>query len=290
MVQRGLDPEVAGGDLVAWSLADLYYTRLVWIGALVALAIALGRRPKPAVILLLWSLFTFLLTNPHLLHLPGTGLMSNFTLVIGAYMPIAFALGWVGSEVGQLLTGTVTGRLFVLALLCPLLVYGMHQQLQVVDPAFQMVTAADVNAMNWVDQHIAEDARFLVNGFLAFSDRVVVGSDAGWWLPYYTRRATMMPPITYGTELLTPGLDRQQLRQLLIDIRASNGDAVQLERILCQAKISHLYLGDRQGQVGFGATALIPPIWLTQNASFQLLHQDNQAQVWGFERKRCATP
>ena len=290
VAERGLDPEAAGRDLAAWGAVDGYYTRLLWIGAIGALLWALIRKPKLASILLLWASLTFALTNPYLLHLPGSGLVNNFTLVIGAYLPIALALGWAAGEITDLLAATTPGRLVIGVLLVALMVYGARQQLQIVDPSFQMVTPADEKAFAWIDQHVATDAHFLVNGFLAYADSTVVGSDAGWWLPYYTRRSSTVPPILYLFERLEAGNDRQAIRQLVLDIRASDGEPMQLQRLLCQNNITHIYLGDHQGQVGYGAAPLVPESWLTHNADFRLLHQQGQAQVWAFARDTCLAP
>jgi hypothetical protein len=133
-----------------------------------------------------------------------------------------------------------------------------------------------------------------VNAFPAYDDTVVVGSDAGWWLPYYTQRTTTLPPILYSTERLAPDVNRQSIRQIVFDIRASvretGGDPTALRAILCDNDITHIYLGDRQGEVGFGDTRLIEPEWLQQNADFVLLNQTAEAQVWSFDRSVCQQP
>lgn len=287
VAERGRDLEASGRDLIAWGAVDAYYTRLLWVGAVVALLWALIRKPKVAVVLLLWSLTTFLLTNPYLLRWPGSGLVSNFTLVIGVYIPLALALGWGLGAISTWLSALTLGRFCICVSLIVLTVYGVDQQLQIVDPFFQLVTPADQETMTWIDQHIPSDATFLVNGFLAYADTVAVGSDAGWWLPYYTRRKNTVPPIVYTIERLEPGVDRQAYRQLVLDLRASEGEPGRLRRVLCRNAITHVYLGDRQGQVGYGAEALIPEAWLTGNADFQLLYRQDQAQVWAFAPAGC---
>jgi hypothetical protein len=290
MAQQGLNFEQAAGDLIAWGSVDLYYTRIGWLMALAALLVALVRRPQVGVILLLWGGFTFLLTNPYLLRLPGSGLVNNFTLVIGAYLPIALACGWLIGELALIGLRRVPMRLLGLVLFGLLVAYGTRQQLQIVDPAYQMVTPADQAALAWVKHHTPADAEFVVNGFLAYGDRVVVGSDAGWWLPYYTERQTTVPPIVYTVERFEEDVDREELRQLVLDLQASAGDEEQLEEILCRAGATHLYLGDRQERLSGEAAPLITTEWLTGNDDFQLLHQVEQAQVWAFERASCASP
>jgi len=165
---------------------------------------------------------------------------------------------------------------------------GFLRQATIVDPFYQMVTVADETALAWVNRNTPPDSRFLVNGFLAYNDSLVVGSDAGWWLPYYTQRASNVPPILYSMERLSPGVDRPALRQLVLDVAATQGDPAALRVVLCQGEISHVYLGDRQGQVGFGDTQLIPSAWLQGSEDFELLHRTGDAQVWEFDRQPCA--
>jgi len=167
---------------------------------------------------------------------------------------------------------------------------GFWRQATVVDPFYQMVTPADRTALAWVEENTPADSRFLVNGFLAYGDSVVVGSDAGWWLPYFTKRANSVPPILYSTERLSPNVDRNSFRQLVYDVRASEGDAVALRDILCRNGLMFVYLGDREGSVGFGETQLIHPEWLQEDRDFTLLFSSARAQVWSFDSSRCEAP
>ena len=127
-----------------------------------------------------------------------------------------------------------------------------------------------------------------MNGFLAFNDTTVVGSDAGWWLQYYAERDSTVPPVLYTTERLRAGRDRAWYRDFVLEIRDSRGLPKALQATMCEYGITHVYLGDRQGSVGFGVTQLIPPAWLQDNADFRLLHQTGDAQVWAFDRSTCA--
>ena len=128
----------------------------------------------------------------------------------------------------------------------------------------QMVTKNDEDAFQWINAHVGPDARFLVNGFLAYNDLAVVGSDAGWWLPLYTRLPNTVPPILYVTEQLEPGQSLEDIRQIEIKVRDSNGDPRRLRAVLCAEGITHIYIGQRDGQVGFGATPAIQAAWLKQ--------------------------
>ena len=95
----------------------------------------------------------------------------------------------------------------------------------------------------------------------------------------------------YATERLSTGADKITIRQLLLDIYASEGDPERLHPILCGAGITHVYLGQRQGQVGYGAQPLVPSSWLQNDPAFILVHQEDQAQIWEFDHNRiCPNP
>ncbi len=293
LAQRNTQSAGVRDELTVWQGLDAYYPPALWLGASGAAALALWRRRQLAVPLLLWSAGAFFASSPFLLRLAGTGIVTNFLLALGLYIPLALAGGWALSEAWREAgrwrprSGAPVLRwALAIALLWPAAA-GLRRQLAIVDPFYQMVTHADETALAWVDEHTPPDSHFLVNGFLAYNDSLVVGSDAGWWLPYYTRRSSNVPPILYSIERLSPGVERDALRQLVLDLRATQGDPAALRAVLCPSAVTHIYLGDRQGEVGFGDTQLIPPPWLEANADFTLLHQTDNAQVWQFVRAAC---
>lgn len=274
-------------DLRGWYSINTYYSPWLWGAATVAFLLALWQARALAWPLLLWGLFSFFATNPFLLRLPGTGWVTNFLVIIALYIPLALALGWLIGygwrwlEQGWAARGLLCGSLLLLTGI------GVQQQLHIVEPFYQIVLPADVDAFTWIKGHIPPDAHFFVNGFPAFYNTVVVGSDAGWWLPLYTQRANSVPPIFYSTERLDPSLTREQLRQLEASVRSSQGDQAKLRVAFCPAGITHVYIGQRQGQAGVGATPSLPAEWLVKDSDFQLLYRENDAQVWSFKRTHC---
>lgn len=294
LAQRDTSAPAVRDELTVWQGLDAYYPPALWLGVLGAAVLALWRRRRLAVPVLLWSIGAFFASSPFLLGLAGTGIVTNFLLALGLYIPLALIGGWLLSELWSVAGGwqprpqtPILRWLVAAALLWPAST-GLLRQLTIVDPFYQMVTPADLSALAWVSRNTPPDSRFLVNGFLAYNNSLAVGSDAGWWLPYYTQRASNVPPILYSVERLSPGVERAALRQLVLDLGATQGDAAALRAVLCQSGVSHVYLGDRQGQVGFGDTQLIPPEWLEDNGDFELLYRSGDAQVWAFERQTCA--
>lgn len=288
LAQRSASHPALLRDMTLW-LTDVprFYPTLFWVGAILLLFFALWRKPTLSVPLLLWAAFTFFATNPFLLRLPGTGWVSNFLVIIALYIPFALLWGWAGGAGAAWLWGQRLGPWLVGILLVGLLGWGTLQQVRVVDFFYRMVWPSDRIAFQWIDENTPVESRFLVNGFSVFSGTMVVGSDGGWWLTFFTKRASTVPPALYNTEKLSePGL-KLRVADLEKDVRASNGDPALLQAVLCRDGITHIYLGERRGTVGFGSTALVPEGWLAGNPAFALLFQNGAAQVWSFDRGVC---
>jgi len=275
-------------DIAIW-LTDVprFYPTLFWVGAPLLLLVALWKRRSLAVPFLLWGVFSFLTTNPFLLGLPGTGWVSNFLVIIALYIPLALLWGWAGGAGAAWLWQKRFGPLLLTLLLAGLLGWGLVQQVRVVDFFFRMVWPSDRVAFQWIEKNTPPDSRFLVNGFSIYSGTMIVGSDGGWWLPYFTRRAATVPPASYSTERHAEADFMNRIDKVEEDVRASNGDPALLLPVLCRDGITHVYLGERRGTVGYGMTQLVPEEWLGQNPAFALLFQEGAAQVWSFDRSVC---
>ena len=63
-----------------------------------ALAAALWKRRSLAVPLLLWAALAFLAANPFVAGMGGTGIVTNFLLVIALYIPFSLLIGWLIAE------------------------------------------------------------------------------------------------------------------------------------------------------------------------------------------------
>lgn len=284
---RAADSDVNLGELNVWQSLDIYYPHLLWQVAILIVLITLWKRPDFFVKFGFWCGFSFLAASPFMLGLPGTGLITNFLLIVGAYIVIAITcglfLGWLSTKLLTLRWGNLLYGLLLMVVLA----VGSQSQRQIVDPLYQLVTANDVKAFAWTRENVPANARFLVNGFLAYGDKLVVGSDAGWWLPFFTQREATVPPILYTTEALSSVTDRTFFRQFMISVRESQGKQVQLRQTLCQSEITNIFLGQKQGEVGVNSGSLVPSTWLQMNSDFRLLHQDGDAQVWEFDRSKC---
>ena len=105
-------------EMDGWKNLDTFYPRLLWLGACLTFPIMLWKNRRFAVPLLVWLTLSFLVTNPFLLNLPGTGWVTNFLLILGLYIPLSLSLGWLLGAIAQsVVKRWAAGRLVAFATL-----------------------------------------------------------------------------------------------------------------------------------------------------------------------------
>lgn len=237
------------------------------------------RRPLP-VIVTSWTALLVLLANPYVLGLPGTGVVHNFMLLLSLYAPLsilagagaAAAIGWLTARARQLGDAQTSEVLFAGLILVVALV-GAHYRLTDLDRRFQLVTAADMDAMAWIRAHTPADAKFLVNSFTAFGGHTIVGDDAGWWIPYFTGRRTTIPPATYGMETPRDPTYPAQVEALYRAITAQPLDTPAAIELLGANEVTHIYIGAVGGE-------LLDPSLLLESPYYRLIYDRNGAMIF----------
>ena len=111
---------------------------------------------------------------------------------------------------------------------------------------------------------------------------MIVGTDAGWWLPITASRANTTPPINYASEDETDPDYRfwiNKLASIVIEDGLTNPNVY---KTLEEYGVTHIYIGQLQGQVNPSNNSLmIDPAVLLSCEQYQLIyHQD---RVWIFE-------
>ena len=132
-----------------WSTVGEYYHPLLLVFSLAGLVIALRFRPRLGIPVVLWGLLSFLITNPYLLDLPGTGVITNFLVLVGLDIPIAILSGYLLGLLWQTLLSWPHGNIAVAASMLAMTLASFPYQFGVVDPSWQMVTRADTAALQW---------------------------------------------------------------------------------------------------------------------------------------------
>ena len=125
---------------------------------------------------------------------------------------------------------------------------------------------------------------------------IVVGGDAGWWLPILTQRANSIPPqyALFTARPIEPGYT-QQVNNLVHTLLTSPPTAPEGIQALCDFGITHVYIGQRRGM----AVAALPPSTrpekpmldtaeLAASELFDLVYQYDLVRVFRFNHDVCA--
>jgi hypothetical protein len=217
----------SGGTVNLVMIYPFYMPRFVIGAAFVGLLVAIWQRHWRMVLPAVWALLLVLTVVPQVVGLFGSGLIDYLTGYSALYLTLPLLVGYLVAQV-QVGASTLLGwwkvpGVVAWVLVVLLLVGGVAwwgpTRLNVVHGRTQLVTQADMAAMRWIREQTSPDARFLVNSFPAYGGTLIVGSDAGWWVPLLTGRDSMLPPITYGLELAEEPDYAQQINTLAADLR-----------------------------------------------------------------------
>ncbi len=232
------------------ALPPLFLKGPILLLAACGLLLALRRRKWRAALPVAWTLLMLLVVMPHVVGLPGSGVVNAFTASIALYVPViplaAYALGVSHTLIGM--WRPRAARWLTTAALIVLSVWGARWQQRLIDPYFQLFTPADDAAMRWIREHTPPEAVFHVNMFPAYGGSLFAGSDGGWWIPLLTGRASTLPPLTYGSERGEPPDLYRQVNELGYALREHPLPSDEGIRLLRARGVTHVYLGAHVGQ------------------------------------------
>ncbi len=227
-----------------------------------------------------WTLGLLVLANPHFLYLPGTDTVTYFAVLIAGYLPLSIVAGFTLSEIarkGQSFHPVVGWCIVVLALWAGTV--GLQARVSSIEYGNGMVTKPDLAAMEWIKENTPTNATFWINARVGYVS-LVVGTDAGWWIPLLTGRQGFILPMIADTERIDPPDHTAQIYELYQRISAKQFDLAKLWRLQRDVGITHIYVGQRRGEVWRGSEQSIDPLLLNNSSYYKTLyHQD---QVWIF--------
>jgi hypothetical protein len=266
------------------AIGDLssFLSPMGWLLLVAAVAVGLWQRRRGMLVVSLWWFLLLITSNPAWVHLPGSGVVSNFALFIAVYVPFSVSIADSTRLVQALGSRRRLALLLMLVFAVALGVLGARVQIDNVGIAqHALVTGSDLQAMEWIAENAPEDARFLVNSFFAYGERAVVGSDAGWWLPLLAARSNTVPPLNYRTEAgRWPGygewVEEENRRLHDVDLADAASGA-----LLSELEVTHIYIGRQRGRVNYDGPDVLDPDMLLESACCRpIYHYDG---VWVFE-------
>ena len=266
----------AVGDVsfyVPWWLLSLGLAALIWQAL---------KRQWRGWLIALWVGGLLILANPHVFYLPGTGIVNNFAIFIMFYVPVAILVGALVGEMWHRVwhrwRWSGVGPLVVVAVFC--VGYGGIQRLGDLRLEHALVTEADAEAMAWIRENTPPDAKFLVNGFMAYGDTLVAGADAGWWIPLLTERQSTLPPLVYGTETATDPNYAERVRRDFLYIRQVSPTLREGVRFLISRGVTHAYIGQGNGMVGNPGQPLLDGQALLDIPAYRLEYDRDGVRVF----------
>jgi hypothetical protein len=194
-------------------------------------------------VLIGWTAVLFLLVGGDQLGLPTLAIVNVNSLYITVFLQLAIFLvigldqlwlwiksHWLLERVGAVAAGGV---------LMALLLFGVRQQITILNEQTLLAQHADVAALAWIDEKLPETAVFAVSGWKWLGE-TWAASDGGAWIVPVTGRMTTTPPIDH--------IYNPELFQFVREFNAAAAavpdwsDPAQVDWLHQQA-ISHIYVG-----------------------------------------------
>lgn len=288
---------VANSSALEQVLADYQIWRQVFDYAPLPLIILAGlgllwgmaRRQWMAPALGFWAAGLASLVALSLLRVPGANMMQNFAVIIALYIPASLLGGWLLGELMQVgYLRQPSGQALLAALFVGAALAGAVSQRALSKPELHaMVTRPDLHAMAWIRENTPPDSRFLVEGFRVYGFSAV-GSDAGWWLPLLAGRENTMPPqyALMNEQPSDPDYSNQVV-SLIRQFEEAEPQAQDSLEMLCQWGITHVYIGQGQGQVSAGKYQLFKPAEFTSSPHFRMVYHQDRVFIFAFEQDAC---
>lgn len=275
--QEQLAEVMAGYYEFPWSSVPVLAAR-TWLLALVAAALVVGLLAGNRVSRLAagWLLLLLAVGSTYRLGIPMLNVTNLGAVLIMLYLPFGLIIGAGAQEIVNWLPperrkwGTVALAAFVLATGVP----GARQRVGEMEPDNLFVAEADVRAMAWIRDNLPPDAVFAVNTY-NWLGTTPGGTDAGYWLPYFTRRgmtaAVMLTSLggqTYHREVLETAALVAQLE----------GDPAQIAGVvdnLLARGVRYVYIGAN----GHFSEPILKVDSLLQSGRATLLYQDGPVAI-----------
>jgi hypothetical protein len=279
-------------SLVVSSITN-YLPLEVWILLPIIVMWGLIRSERGLTIVVIWWGLIFLITNPDLFGLPGSGLITNFTVFIAAYIPAGLILGgaigwliehfqamtWKENSTARWLRKPIV-RIAGFSILTAVCLLGAKSRLGDLEVNQHILaTRPDFRASEWIEKNLPQEARIVVNSFFAYNGTAVVGSDGGWWLPISAGRLSSQPPLNYASEEGVEPDFYQKTNNLVSAIERAGLADPGVMKILSENGYTHVYVGQLQGNVNSDGPLFEPQSLLHDPQFQQVYHQD---RVWIF--------
>jgi len=225
-------------------------------------------RSKIVIAMTVWSLLTYLPSGKVML-------LDTVSLVISLFVPAAVIIAWgLDYFIGilrRLKISSVIPRTTAALMLAFLAVSGLYTTLTYPVPIYSFLTVPDLQAFDYIKEELPADAKFMVNLYrFPFSDILMVGIDAGYWIPLLTDRQTVVPPMAFTIERVNDPEYPDNLRKL----EGLNGRLTTDEglKLLAKEGVDYVYVGAQGGSIN--------PEELLKSPYFRVVYEDESVYIF----------
>lgn len=245
---------------VGW---EQYFAIVAGATLLLVLLAAIQRRSWATLPLVLaaWVSVLFILLAGERLGLPETWLINTNSMYITLFVPLALFLVVVAGQFWRWLVNLhwllhVLGYVGLGVGLTAALLFGVRQQITVLNPVTILARSQDLAGLQWLDENLPESATVAVNSWLWLGNTWAVADGGAWLLPLTGRSAT------------TPPADYIYSRSLSEAVTAFNETAETMAdwsapaaaRWLRQQGVDYVFIGARGGFLDPAALAANPQV------------------------------
>ena len=260
-----------------WRTVPLLTAR-PWLIVLASVSAVIGllKRNKLVVVCLVWVLALYLVGNAYLLGLPLLNVTNMGAILIMLYLPIGLVIGAAAEEALTLCEPRWRERAvrLVMALVLVAGFVASHIRVTEIDPYRHFVTPEDVAAMDWIRENIPPDARFAVNTYF-WLPRAPHGTDAGYWIPYFTGRQTTAGIMLAFVKETEYGAGLVEMSRAVEQLEIDNTSLAELRAL----GVDYVYVGRKGDFSGPGLSVT----QLTQAGSVSVLYQNGGVSILQLE-------
>lgn len=212
-----------------------------WMIALTLLGILVGLLKKNRLLIFItsvWILALFGIGLLYRLNIPLLAFTNMAAVIIMLYLPIGVIVGMLVDDLWQVFSlqrheKWGSGLKWVVLLLA---VTSVICRLDEVQNFRQFMTSSDEKAMNWIKNNTPRDSVFAIHTYYWLPDSVI-GSDAGYFIPYYANRET-----TTSTMISSLGPEYEEVMaesEAVMSLYSSSPNI----GALCELGVDYLYDG-----------------------------------------------
>lgn len=211
-----------------------------------------------------WSGMLAVMLSGQRLSLPEIRLLNLNSAYISAFLPLSFILAVAAGQLWRWLSQwrnlQIGGAIIAGALLTAALIFGVGQQIVILNPVTILARPQDLEGLNWMEENLDDSSLVAVNSW-QWLGQTWTGADGGAWIV----------PLT-GLNSTTPPADYIYNRSLAQDVITFNtyvqsvpdwSDPTAVDWLKEQG-VTHLYVGAKGGT--------FDPAFLAKNPSLQMVY------------------